>query len=240
MKPSAPFRGGMQKSPSLQEIVTSPDFSTSAKGRLEELPLVPPRVAVDSVLIVPLGTSPMVTTQLYTLLQRQEGHTIYKVILVYPAQATEIANGANLIEKALQEEANIPCVHACVPNRKDIASRKACEEYQAVLEAAIDEARQDFPGHTLDLALSGGRKGMTAMTIFVAQNKGLPHVYHTLITDKQLSETIDEQTTVEALSNPGLSWEERRKRLFLRAYQREGADPSFLLFKVPVFPTDAH
>lgn len=221
---------------SLQEIATASGFSTKAAGRLEKLPLIPPSDTLDSILIVPLGESPMVATQLFTLLERQESHRIRKVILVYPAQATEIANGADLIEKALQEEADVPCVHACVPDLDDIDSPEACQSYQATLEATIERVRQEYPAYTIDLALSGGRKGMTAMTIFAAQKKHLPCVYHTLITDEQLSETIDEQTTFEALNNPGLNREDRNDRLFLRAYASGGSDSKFILFKVPVFP----
>src|SRR5205085_10229758 len=89
-------------------------------------------------------------------------------------------------------------------------------------------------GYTIDLALSGGRKGMTAMTIFAAQNKRLPCVYHTLITDEQLSQKIDEQTTVTALKKTGLSREERNDRLFLRAYETNEPYTKFVLFRVPV------
>ena len=39
----------------------------------------------------------MVATQLYTLLTTLEGRNIREVILVFPAQATEIANGADII-----------------------------------------------------------------------------------------------------------------------------------------------
>jgi CRISPR-associated Csx14 family protein len=218
----------------LQEIVSAPGFSIQPAERLEDLPYIPPAETVDSVLIVPLGTSPMVATQLYTLLKRQEGREIRKVVLVYPEWATEIVNGADLIERALQEEAHIPCTHVTVEGYKDIDSRKACEDYQTELEKAIDDARATHPGCTIDLALSGGRKGMTAMTIFAAQNKGLPYVYHTLIADQQLSNDIDDETTVEKLKE--LNDKKRLDRLFLRKYEEDGSLTKFVLFKVPVFP----
>lgn len=181
----------------------------------------------------------MVATQFFALLKRQESHHIHKVILVYPEQATEIANGAKLIEKALKEEAGVPCIHACVPDLADIDSSEACQSYQATLEASIEQVHHEYPAYTIDLALSGGRKGMTAMTIFAAQKKQLPHVYHTLITDEHLNQTIDEQTKYEVLNHAGLSREERNDRLFLRAFESEGSDPKFILFKVPIFPAGA-
>lgn len=219
---------------SLQEIAASPDFSTQKAHHLEELPRVPPTTSVDSVLIVPLGAFPMVATQLYTLLKYQEGRNIREVILVYPARFTKIVNGADLIERSLQEEANVPCIHAPVADLKDIDSSEACQLYQAILEDVIDQARKDHPNYTIDLALSGGRKGMTAMTIFAAQNKQLPYVYHTLISDEKLSDVIDEQTTVEVLND--LSLEERNDLLFLRTFEGNGPYTRFVLFKVPVFP----
>jgi hypothetical protein len=220
---------------SLQEIAVLPDFTIKAAYRLEELPLVPSSVTIDSILIVPLGNFPMVATQLYTLLKYQESRNIRKLILVYPAQAAEIANGAYLIERSLQEEFNVPCRHATVPGLQDIDSAEACRSYQATLEMVIDQSRKENPDCTIDLALSGGRKGTTAMTIFAAQNKHLPYVYHTLITDEALSEEIDEETTAEALNALRLSRKERNDRLFLRAYEGNGAYTKFVLFKVPVF-----
>ncbi len=219
----------------LQEIAFAPGFSIQPAERLEDLPYVPPPKPVDSVLIVPLGKSPMVATQLYILLTRQEGRNIRQLVLVYPEWATEIANGADLIERALQEEANIPCSHVTIKDREDIDSAEACKDYQTALEDAIDEARKAHQGCTIDLALSGGRKGMTAMTIFAAQKKGLSYVYHTLITNQQLSEEIDVQATVEELKK--LNDRMRHDRLFLREYEEDGPYTKFVLFKVPVFPT---
>ncbi len=221
---------------SLKEIVATPAFSTQQAYHLEKLPYVPPGGTTESVLIVALGKAPMVATQLYTLLTAQEGRNIREVILVFPAQATEIANGADIIKRALQEENNVLCKYATIKGLKDIDSPDACQSYQTVLEKVIDQVRETHSDYAIDLALSGGRKGMTAMTIFAAQNKDLPYVYHTLITDEQLSLDIDEQTTVAMLKKTGLSREERNDRLFLRAYDGNKPFTKFILFKVPVFP----
>jgi CRISPR-associated Csx14 family protein len=220
---------------SLQEIATSPDFSIEKASRLEKLPRVPPSGLIDSVLIVPLGTFPMVATQLYTLLKRQESRNIRKIVLVYPGQSAAIVNSAELVESALQEEANISCILAPVQGQKDIDSQKACRDYQATLEKEIKHACDDeYHNCTIDLALSGGRKGMTAMTIFAAQNNHLPYVYHTLITDERLSDKIEKETTVGKLNDMG--GEERNNKLFLRDYEDDEADPKFVLFRIPVFP----
>lgn len=216
---------------SLQDIVVAPDFPIHSTYSLDMLP----GVTHDSVLIVPLGESPMVATQLFTLLERQEGQRIRKVVLVYPEQATEIAHGAELIEKALQEEAKVPCIHICIPDLADIDSPEACRSYQATLEATIEQVRQEDPAYTIDLALSGGSKGMTAMTIFAAQKKQLPYIYHRLIVDEQLGEHIDQQTTIEALSDPRLSKKKRNGRLFLQLYEKEGVYTKLQLIKIPVF-----
>jgi CRISPR-associated protein NE0113 (Cas_NE0113) len=104
----------------------------------------------------------------------------------------------------------------------------------------IKRVQQVTEDGKIDLALSGGRKGMTAMTIFAAQKCGIRYVYHTLITDEDTSDRIDEETTIDALNETSLTQEEERKRLFLRAYEAEGPDPyaNFVLFRVPVFTAE--
>jgi CRISPR-associated Csx14 family protein len=158
----------------------------------------------ESVLIVPLGKFPMVATQIYTLLTKQAQRTIREVVLVYP-QSQGIENAARIVREALEEEAHVRCTRVPIPGLQDIDSRDACTRYQQALEDAIDRVRIDHPGCIIDLALSGGRKGMTAMTIFAAQKKCIFEVYHTLITDEDLSKRIDDEASVAALEKPGLS-----------------------------------
>ncbi len=191
----------------------------------------------ESVLIVPLGKFPMVATQLYTLLTKQKGRKIREVVLVYPQYATGIVNAAEIVREALREEAGIPCTFVPVPGLKDIDTSDACMRYQEQLEVAIDQVRAAHPECSVDLALSGGRKGMTAMTIFAAQKKCIFSVYHTLITDEDVNKCVDRETDVKALRKPGLSKEERNARLFLRAYDEEPYN-KFLLFPVPIFPAE--
>ena len=216
--------------------ITSSNFSYKNPLSIDKLPPAPS--PAESVLIVPLGKSPMVATQLYTLLTEQEEHTIHEVVLIYPELAIEIDNGAKIIKRALDEK-SILCRLAGIPDLDDIASSDDCRKYQRYVEDEIERARKEYPEHyKIDLALSGGRKGMTAMTIFAAQNCHIPYVYHTLITDEQPNDRIDKETTVAALNK--ISKQERNDRLFLDAYREDELYPysHFALFRVPVFTVD--
>lgn len=195
----------------------------------------------ESALIVPLGTSPMIATQLYTLLAYQ-GSPIHKVVLVYPANSQDIRNSVALIEKAFEYEKqeqriaqDVRCVKVTVPGYDDIDSRKACIAYERALEDAIDTVRGKYQ---IELALSGGRKGMAAFAMFVAQRKDIHYVYHTLITDKRLSQQVEKETAIQALRPMLVSDQERNDRLFLRAYEGNGPYTKFVLFKVPVLPAN--
>ncbi len=223
----------------LKEVATSPGFSFKDLYNIDKLPLVPS--PVESVLIVPLGKSPMVATQLYTLLTRQEKRLIREVVLIYPQRSAEIINGAKLIKKALHEEYEVPCTLVGIPGLEDITTTEDCQKSQIHLEAEIERVRQEYPPNCkIDLALSGGRKGMTAMTIFAAQKMRIPYVYHTVIADEELSNQISGETAIKDLLDPRVSKQERNDRLFLRAYTAEGPDPyaHFVLFRVPVFTAD--
>jgi len=198
-------------------------------------------VPSESVLVVPLGDRPMIATQLYTLLTHQESN-ICEVVLVY---TTKVKAGAELLVKAFEDEGKrigreIGCIPKPVPGYGDIDSIDACYAFEQTLEAAIDEARKHHPGCQIELALSGGRKGMAALAMFVAQRKDIHYLYHTLIvdTDKNLSYEIEKKTTVDALRSTMVSKEERNDRLFLRAYEGTGPYTKFVLFKVPVLPAN--
>jgi hypothetical protein len=236
---------------SLRDVTASPGFSMKDSSDVTNL-FVPPEPA-DSVLIVPLGTSPMVATQLYTLLERREQRTIHEVVLIYPGQSTLINRGAEIIEDMLLNENLLPnkvsCKRVPVPSHRDIDSPTACREFQQILEAQIERVRDEYPLCKVDLALSGGRKGMTAMTIFAAQRQHIPFVYHTLITDEPLSEEIEaktaeeieDETTIEKLSETNLTEQQLKDRLFLDDYRLpDEAYPyaRFTLFRVPVFAAE--
>ncbi len=224
---------------SIAEILATPDLSLEPVVTLDALPSVKYRKDVESVLIVPLGTSPMVATQLYTLLKRQD-ETIGEVVLVYPSKQ-EIMNGAQIVKQALKEEDGMPCRLARIPGLQDIKSKTDCETYQSALEREIDRVRDEHPHAQLLLALSGGRKGMAALAMFVAIRKRIPYLFHTLISDDALEQRIVKETSIRALSKPGLDKKLRNDRLFLRAYVENDQQlaANFTLFTVPVLlPSD--
>lgn len=218
---------------SLEEILASLTFPLEPTTLATNLPRVKKHLSGETVLIVPLGTSPMIVTQLYTLL-KDGGETIRKVVLIYPEGSLAISNSARLVKQAFRDEdRTIEIREIRLQGFKDIDSTEACERYQRKLEEEIEKAKGE-KGRQVELALSGGRKGMAALAIFAAQKKGLHHVYHTLITGDKVEEEVTKRTDVAALNSSKISATERNDRLFLRAYtqQRE----NFVLFKVPVLP----
>ena len=186
----------------------------------------------DSILLVPLGTTPMIATQLYVLLKRCLGRIIHEVILFYPEEQEKLRTSATLVVEAF-EGMPVVCTRVRIPGLRDIDSTFACETYQRTLEEKIREVRNKHPYWSIDLALSGGRKGMTAMAMFAAQKAGLPYLYHTLISDKELDKKVQLETDLKIL-NGGISKKVSHSRLFLDAY-RDNLD-KFSLFKVPVVP----
>lgn len=190
----------------------------------------------ETILVVPLGNRPMIATQLYTLLT-SKGSNIREVVLVYPTNTT-VKAGADLLAKAFADEKKgVSCVQKVMTDYADIDSTDACRAFEESLEEAIGEARQRHPGCQIELALSGGRKGMAALAMFVAQRKGIPYLYHTLISDRLLLHRIENETTFKALSSLTISRAVRNNRLFLREYEDNGPYTKFVLFKVPVLPT---
>jgi CRISPR-associated Csx14 family protein len=225
----------------LREIANEDDFSL--KGTLDLDHLVVPPASAESVLIVPLGKYPMVATQLYTLLKYQEDRCVREVVLIYPGLALTIDRGAKIVKEALWDEYQIPCKLVRVKGEQegqfdDIDSAEACSSFQATLEGVIDDVRNRYPHCKIDLSLSGGRKCMTAMTIFAAQRKHISVVYHTVVKDGNLSEKIEEETTMAALQKTNLGKQRQRERLFLREYcppDESYPYSNFTLFRIPVF-----
>jgi CRISPR-associated Csx14 family protein len=192
----------------------------------------------ETVLIIPLGTTPMVATQLYALL-KNEGRTIREVALIYPALSQKVRNSATLIKDAFASESpSLPVRDVSIAGIKDIISEEHCVQYQQTLEASIDAMRERHPDCEIVLSLSGGRKSMAALAMFAAQRKGIRYVYHTLIKDPVFSRDVEDKTTVTALRSPKISKQERNDRLFLRAYPSK--QDQFVLFKVPIVPTGSH
>ncbi len=140
----------------------------------------------EVVLIVPLGTTPMVATQLYTLLQN-EGRTIREVAIIYPVLSQKVRNSSRLVRDALAfEYPSLTVFDVPIAGMRDIASEKECMKYQQKLEETIDKLRDRHQGCEIVLSLSGGRKSMAALAMFAAQSKGIRYVYHTLIKDSEI------------------------------------------------------
>lgn len=189
---------------------------------------------IDSVLLVPLGISPMIATQLYVLL-KEEGYNIREVALLYPGSSNIVKAGARLVREALQDE-GVPCRDIPIKGLADIASRDDCVKYGEALEEAIETVRKKYQNCEIALALSGGRKGMAALAMFAAQRQGIRYLYHTLINEEKLEKRVEAKetgATIEALRDEDR--DVRRERLFLRAYG--GPEAGFALFKVPIIPT---
>ncbi len=182
----------------------------------------------DRILIAPLGKSPMVVTQTFELLSKREGANIKKVIVIHPKNA-EIRNGVNMLREAFyRRKRDFEPIE--IPEIDDVASNDDCKTYLKKLVSVIKAAQSDNFDKSIYLSLSGGRKGMAALTLFAAQQANIDAVYHTLIKDIALEEKIEEETALDKLQE--LSRVERVRRLFLDAYD----ESKFELFRVPVIP----
>ena len=214
----------------IKQIVESPRFSKEPVIQLKDLPSI--KSDASDILIIPLGKRPMIATQLYTLLQDREQRQIKKIILIHPAQNISIQTSYSIIRDAIKYESHgkVEVKSVEIKGRADIDDTESCKLYQDKLEMVIEKEQQNNKKDNIIVSLTGGRKGMTAQTIFAAQNKEIDYVYHTLITDEDLSEQIDDETTIDILQD--LSRKDRGNRLFLRSYN---ALEKFALFKVPVF-----
>jgi len=155
------------------------------------------------------------------------------VILFYPEQHEKLLTSVKLVKEAFEDERVVVCMKVPIRGLRDIDTTAACEVYQRELEEKIKEVRNRHPYWSIDLALSGGRKGMTALTMFAAQKAGLPYLYHTMIGDKGLDQKVQSETDLQILDKD-LSKNERQRLLFLDAYKNDL--DKFLLFKVPVVP----
>jgi CRISPR-associated Csx14 family protein len=218
-------QGNGQYEPTANEILANLDRVPSV--RLSDLN------RRDLTLIVPLGKSPMIATQTYTLLTQSvtEGRPrIPTVALVYPERNPVIANGARLLKRQFErrgvsiEDQPIRCL-------RDLDSREACEIYLRELLGAIRTLQDKHPDRQIALSLSGGRKGMSALTYFAAQYAGVERVYHTLISDLNLERRMETEMTLREIE--GLPTDEAKaRRLFLDEYERT----KFELISIPIIP----
>lgn len=185
----------------------------------------------DSILIAPLGKSPMVATQTFALISTREDANIKKIIVVHPKNP-EIRNGVKLLKDVFKQKGKprefVESIQ--IENIQDVASNDDCRIYLERLVSEITKVQRNGPDTSIHLSLSGGRKGMAALTLFAAQQANIDVVYHTLITDIDVEKKIEEETTLDALGQ--LTRFERVQRLFLDDYD----ESKFELFRVPVIP----
>jgi len=221
-----------------EEILRSLKFPLTPTIPVETIIPQKAQESVESILVVPLGKLPMIATQLYVLL-KSEGRNIREVVLIYPKLSRGVRASAKIVIDAFEHEnVGVTCWEAPVQKLKDVNSEDACLEYQQSLEETIKKIRKKHPGWQIELALSGGRKGMAALAMFVAQKVGIRYVYHTLITDEIVSRKIDREMSTSVLEELRGNKELRNNRLFLRDYEVKGEGPyiKFVLFRVPVLP----
>ncbi|MBU0496238.1 MAG: hypothetical protein KKA73_07135 [Chloroflexi bacterium] len=195
------------------------------------------RLEQECILLVPLGKSPMIATQTYTLLQdgEEEGYPPVSVVAaLYPQRHPEICNGVRLLERQFRNR-QVGFVQFPIENLRDVDSEAACRIYLEALLATIDGLRRDYPDHQIALSLSGGRKVMSALTLFAAQRVGIERVYHTLIADIELEQRVEAETSIAEIDKLPTD-EAKARRLFLDEYGKD----QFELFTIPVIPLSQH
>ncbi|MGP8330297.1 MAG: CRISPR-associated ring nuclease, partial [Methanosarcinaceae archaeon] len=180
------------------------------------------------ILIAALGKSPMVVTQAYTLFTNSN-IKIQKVALVFPKLNGEIENAVRMLEEVFKLKK--VDVLKCGVKLADVASKEDCQLFLQRMIGAIDEISVSYPESAIKLLLSGGRKGMTALSYFTAQRSNISDVYHTLITDPQIEKQIEEECSLKILQKLGSS-QKKAEKMFLESYQKN----NFVLFKIPVIP----
>jgi CRISPR-associated Csx14 family protein len=229
----AKHRNRKEYSPSVEELLSTPYQKGQPLYALADI--AKQRKPAVSVLIVPMGTQPMIATQLYTLLKNREQRNIIKVILLYPELSEMVYQSMQTAKNAFKHE-GVTCESQPVQELEDVTSKRDCIIYQGALEDTIRHIQETFLiknlGGLIDLALSGGRKGMAALALFAAQRTQLRAVYHTLIASEELERQIEFDMDEKRFSP--LKQSEQNNKLFLRAYKAHEAD--FRLFTVPIGP----
>jgi CRISPR-associated Csx14 family protein len=197
---------------------------TEPHKRLSEL------VDGESILLAPLGESPMVVTQTYILLQKHEGRQVSHIVVLYPQGHAPARNAANLLAGRCDER-GISFEKRPI-KLKDVDSDIDCKTYLDALIQTINDLRARYPDKQIALSLSGGRKGMSALTLFAAQRAGIEQVYHTVIIDPKLEDQIERECSLKGLEQ--FTPFQQAERLFLNIYDHAQFD----LFSIPVIPIE--
>ncbi len=206
-------------------------FSESifAEGPLAKfLDLFQPQNAssVPGTLIMPLGESPAIVYQTCKLLQR-ENKQVRKVRVVYPQKNQKIRPCVRWLQAGFQKREIAFETHP-VQGLRDVHDMKECLLFKEELFQVIQTEKEQRSDTNIWLSLSGGRKTMTLFSLLAAQSFKIPNVYHTLIIDPDLEETLIEKGKVDKLKR--MNDDEREEFLF-----REDFDPNqFELLQVPL------
>jgi CRISPR-associated Csx14 family protein len=219
--------------PPLKEIVRKLKFPLETE-KLKDF-FSPEAVESESeehILIVPLGVSPMIATQLYQL-YIDKSYKVRSVILVH-TQHPDVRDSVEIVCDAFKSE-SVPCEAIPLKGWDDIDTLEACAAYQALLEQTICNTLQQNPSCQIELTISGGRKGMAALAIFAAQRLGIRRVAHTVIHER-VNDKVSKETEIEELKKLVRMNDKKKRnnRLFLRAYKED--EDAFVLFKLPVIP----
>lgn len=187
---------------------------------------------IGDILLAAVGKSPMVVTQAYTLLQRDEENAmIDKVALVFPEKNGTVKKGIRMLKDVFRKRAKKTAVIEYGAALQDVADEHDCATFFNRMIHAIDDLRKKHPDSQIRLLLSGGRKGMTALSYFAAQRSEITKVYHTLITDPELEKRIESECSTENLNRLG-SPKKKAEKMFLECYPLNDFD----LFEIPVIP----
>lgn len=208
--------------PTMETLLNRHDLTPAhAFAELYQKPLI---------LVVPLGESPMVASQTYTLLQQAdrewEKQKVVKVVVLYPEQNGPIRDGAKLLEKAFKRR-GLAFEKIPITGLRDVDSFENAQIYRDTVIKTINNLRRNHPDKQIALSLSGGRKGMSALTLFAAQVAGVSQVYHTTITDPDYEQMVLRETRLDKLPS---NRDELAKTLFLDKYDLS----NFTLFEIPV------
>jgi hypothetical protein len=181
----------------------------------------------ESVLIAPLGLSPMIVTQSVVLLEEREKLRIKRIAIIYPQANGTIINGLRLLDEVCRQK-GIEIAKYPIENLVDVSSNNDCVKFAEGLGQAIAQERERTPDQSLPLLISGGRKAMAAMAILAAQHLGLERVYHTTIRAHTDEIMIERETGLNVLR--GDSLQGRNRKLFLECYDHNIFD----LFSIPL------
>ena len=208
----------------------------------------PPEVPIsklmvkEGTLMVTVGLSPMVVTQLFVLL-RKERVNINRIVVIYPEENGDICNGVRLLRNIFQnkritrevigEEKKVVFEEYKVPI-EDLDSQDACKSFADALRCAINNEKNARPHTPIYLSISGGRKGMAAYAYYAAQYNGLTEVYHTVISNPELEEKIERETSIENMEKKGWDLRTKAEHLFLKRYS--DYQDAFQLIWIPVIP----